>query len=127
MKISEIEAGIYKVRIHSAPPLIKPDKNSPKATAHLLFVKGHGEKRTYQLDFGLAVDRQHFLVDEREFEVVRRVPQPTITRQSIFLTWRDEEGDDYVFHATDAWHLRTLFEEQPFLSEPFNFKARRKR
>src|SRR5258708_32408165 len=102
MKISELEVGIYKVRIHEGPPLITPDKNSPQATAHLLFVKGHGEKRTYQLDDGLAVEGQHFLVDESEFEVVRRVSQPIITRQSIFLTWKDDEGDDYVFHATDA-------------------------
>jgi hypothetical protein len=97
MKIAELESRIYKVRIHSTPPLIKSDKNSPKATAHLLFVKGHGEKRTYQLDNGLAADRKHFLVDENEFEVVRRVSQPIINRQSIFLTWKDDEGDDYVF------------------------------
>jgi len=127
MKISELEAGIYKVRIHSGPPLIKPDKNSPKATAHFLFVKGHGEKRTYQLDNGLAVDRKHFLVDESEFEVVKRSTLPIITHPKIFLTWKDDEGDDYVFNATDAWHLRTLFEGQPFLSEAFNFKPRRKR
>ena len=64
------------MRIRSSPPLVKPDKNSPKATAHFLFVKGHGEKRTYQLDDGLAVDRRHFLVDESEFEVVKRLSQP---------------------------------------------------
>ena len=127
MKISELEAGIYKVRIHSAPPLIKPDKSSPQATAHLLFVKGNGEKRTYQLDDGLAVDRQHFLVDESEFEVVRRLAQPIIAHTSIFLTWKDEEGDNYVFHTTDAWHLRTKFEEFSFLAEAFNFLPRRRR
>jgi len=127
MKISELEEGIYKVRIHSGPPFIKPDKNSPKATAHLLFVKGHGEKRTYQLDHGLAAERKHFLVDESEFEVLRRVSQPIMTRQSIFLTWKDEEGDDYVFNATDAWHLRTLFEGFPFLAEAFNFLRKKRR
>src|SRR5258708_15562025 len=124
MKISELEVGIYKVRIHEGPPLIKPDKNFPKATAHLLFVKGHGEKRTYQLDNGLAADRRHFLVDENEFEVVKRVSPPKVTRGTIFLAWKDDEGDDYVFHATDAWHLKTIFEEFPFLVEAFDFRPR---
>lgn len=127
MKLAELEPGIYKVRINKGPSIIKPDKNAPKASAHLLFVKGSGEQKTYRLDNNIAQPKRYFVADEREFEVIKKLSDVSINTQRIYLTWKDQEGDDYLFTTSDAWALRAMFDEFKFLAQPFNFRPQRKR
>jgi len=127
MKLAELEPGIYKVKINKGDSIIKPDKTEPRPTAHLLFVKGSGEQKTYRLDNELAQTKKYFVADESEFEVIRKITQVSINRQRIHLTWKDEDGDSYLFSTTDAWALKAMFEEFKFLADQFNFRPQRKR
>src|SRR6478736_2469751 len=125
MKVSELGPGIYKVRVHQPPPLLKGSRSWPVPTAHILTIKGHGESRTYQLDDQLPATRKYFLIDEHEFQVVRKLTDPVFNMASIHLTWEDEEGDRFAFSTRDAWTLRQLFDDFPFLTRPFNYRPKR--
>ncbi|MBS1682168.1 MAG: hypothetical protein JST48_10675 [Bacteroidetes bacterium] len=85
MKLAELEQGIYKVKVNKSTSIIKPNKNAPKASAHLLFVKGFGEQKTYRLDNGIAQPKKYFVADEREFEVVRKLGDIPVNVQRIYL------------------------------------------
>lgn len=125
-KVSELGPGIYKVRIQQAPPLIALSRNWPSPTAHILTIKGHGESRTYQLDDQLPTTRKYFIIDEHEFEIVRKLSEPVFNMASIHLTWEDQEGDRFAFSTRDAWTLKQLFEDFPFLTKPFNYRSKRR-
>ena len=125
MNISELGPGLYKVRIHEAPRLIKRSRNLPSPTAHLLQIKGYGEKRTYQLDGDSPATRERLLVDEDELEIVGKITQPVLNRASIHLTWKDEDGDDFAVTTLDTWGVKDLFEQYPFLVRAFNYRPRK--
>ena len=126
MKISELGPGLYKVRIQKPPPLIRDTRSFPKPTAHLLQVKGHGAERSYKIDNELEVKRDHFVIDEDEFEIVKKLSIPSVDMVRIAITWIDEEGDEYALQTHDTWGIKNLIDEFPFLKGPLNYKARRR-
>jgi len=124
-QLQELEPGLYKVKIHRLPGIIKANKIIPQPSAHLLLIKGKGEKRTYQIDNELSFSNANF--EEDEIQIVKRLGQPFVDLPAIYITWRDEDGDTYSMQAHDAWELRNLFEKHEFLRQPFNYKPKVKR
>jgi len=123
-QLQELESGLYKIKIHRLPGIIKASKIIPQPSAHLLLIKGKGEKRIYQIDNDLSFSHANF--EEDEIEIVKRLPQPFIDLPAIYITWRDEDGDTYSMRAHDAWELRHLFEEREYLRQPFNYKPKKR-
>lgn len=114
-----MEPEIYKVKIDKR----SRDKTIPRPTAHLLFVRGNGEKKTYQLDNETPGFKKY---DDSKFTVIKKVTQMKVISSGIHFSWKDEEGDSYVFSTTDGWGLKHMLDQFEFLSEAFGVKLERK-
>lgn len=114
------EPEIFKVKID------KKSRGKTKPTAHLLVVKGKGERAMCQIDNEMPVRKMNFAETESKLKVIKKVTDMSVNCARIHLTWNDEEGDSYDFVATNPWDLKSIFDQYKFLTDAFGFEWIRK-
>lgn len=127
MGIMELEPGLYKIVLRSSGVSSRRKGSFQVGRAHLLKIKGHGQKRQYSLD-NREFQSIHDFPKEDDYEIISKVGEfPTINNSRIHLTWHDHAGDQYCITVLNCWDLRNLFDEFPFLKKPFMYEPRSKK
>ena len=126
MKINEVSQGIYKIRERDTLTTYGNKRGrSFESRTHLLRVTGIGEKRKYFIDHDTLGERLNSVDFERDYEIVSKYNNaPEVNKAEITISFSDGAGDYFRFTVTDAWLLRRLFEEMPWLQKGFGYEAR---
>ena len=126
MKMNELMPGIYKIR-EKAVSIGNRRGRSFKNQIHLLRVTGTGQKRRYFVDHDTLGDSPRTTDFEQDYEMVNRYPTaPEVNKAQITISFSDGNGDFFEFTMYDAWRLRHIFEEMPWLQKGFGYEARKK-
>ena len=127
MKMNELTQGIYKIRQKSTVSFKNKRGKSFKNEIHLLRVTGAGEKRRYFIDHDTLGDTPRTTDFEQDYEVVSKYAiAPEVNKAQITISFSDGNGDSFEFTVYDAWRLRHIFEEMPWLQKGFGYEPRKK-
>jgi hypothetical protein len=126
MKLNELSPGIYKIRELESADAVTHRQGKVLKLVHLLRVTGTGERRKYFIDHDtLGEDGQHISFN-RDYEIMYRYQGfPEVNRPKIRISFSDG-SDIFEFEVADAWALRDIFEELPWLQKAFGYEPRRK-
>ncbi len=124
MKISELQPGIYKIRR-------KEDPDGHRRIGDeilLLRVTGMGAERKYFVNHDTSGEEPGRTDFDRYFEVIHRYEKaPMVCKQEIRLQFRDTAGDCFEFAVESTEELKRLFNEIPWLKEPFGYVPNKSR
>lgn len=129
MKMNELTPGIYKIREKETLTTFGNKRGRQfQSRVHLLRVTGAGQKRKYYIDHDTLGENPGSVDFEGDYEVVSRYDNvPEVNRAEIVLSFSDGTGDHFTFTVLDAWRLRSLFEEMPWLQKGFGYERRHKK
>lgn len=120
MKINELHSGIYKIRKSSTTARYNNN------TVHLLRVKGVGESMLYFFDHDTLGQHPKNL-DLGSYEILARYDTvPEVNVPKIKIEWCDSSGQCFQFIVRDAWALKNVFEELPWLKDAFGYVPKKK-
>jgi hypothetical protein len=121
MKQIELTPGIYKIRERNRA---YSRDGASKQVFHLLRVSGAGQSCIYYVDGDTKGKHPRRLNFQHDYDVVGRFSSdPEVLGIHIFISFCDDGGHLFEFAMNDAWRLRTIFEEMPWLHKAFRAKT----
>ena len=128
MKMNDLTPGIYKIRNKSTSSFRNRRGKRLKDEMHLLRVTGNGASRKYFIDHDTIGQGSIGSNFENDYEIISRYPiAPEVNKAQITISFSDGTGDYFEFTVFDAWRLRHLFEEMPWLQKGFGYEPRKAR
>ena len=125
MNIDELTPGMYKIR--AKPDLMSRSRRLPQPMM-ILRISEKGSQRKYYVNHdthGEEPGRTNF---NEEFELISKYNTvPQINKPKISLVFKDAAGDPFVFTVSSVDEVRKIFEDMPWLKEPFGYVPNRSR
>lgn len=125
----KLQPGYYKIRKrdYQADLLKKHDRKNANPV-RLLRVVGIGDKQKLFIDQDTIGRLTIEFPDLAEYEVVSKYErEPQIGNVHFIISFADASGERFNFMVKDAWSLRAVFDANPWLKEPFNYKPEKRK